>query len=73
MGADTVITCWAFLTADEYLYWLLLVIPGMSVRPPTVWVPMLSTDRTFSDSTIRKGYFEKELDDVSDEILTHLV
>lgn len=41
-GAGTATTCWAFLTAEEYLYWPLLGIPGMSVRPLTVWVPMLS-------------------------------
>lgn len=53
MGAGTVMTCWAFLTADEYLYWPLLVPAGMSVRPPTVWVPMLSVirHRSSSDTT----------------------
>lgn len=35
-------TCGGFLTADEYLYCPLLVPAGPSVRPPTVWVPMLS-------------------------------
>lgn len=41
-GACTVMTCGGFLTAGEYLYCPVLVPAGMSVRPPTVWVPMLS-------------------------------
>lgn len=50
-GAGTAITCWAFLTADEYLYWPLLGILGMSARPPTVWVPMLSETQTDSSTS----------------------